>query len=98
MVTAMARPFGNRSLRDFGWSRGASAEADPVDIEGCYPTVWSTDHGEDEVGDSIDVHYWGAPAPTETPTTETPTTETTPPTDPTTTDTGATDLTEGDNG
>ncbi|RHW25930.1 serine/threonine protein kinase [Nocardioides immobilis] len=77
---------------------------DPVLIEDQNPggeeqdTVSSLQGGEYEVGDSIDVHYWGAPAPTETPTTETPTTETTPPSDTAGTDTGGTDLTEGDNG
>ncbi len=72
---------------------------DPVLIEDTNPgdeeqdTVSSLQSGDYEVGDSIDVHYWGAPAPTET-----PTTETTPPSDTAGTETGGTDLTEGDNG
>jgi len=50
--------------------------------------------GELTVGNSIDVHYWGA-EPATTPTT--PTTETTTPTDTTGTDTGGLPTTEGAN-
>jgi serine/threonine protein kinase len=56
----------------------------PDTVSGLEPT------GELLVGDPIDLHYWGAEVPTET-----PTTETTPPTDPTATDTDLTDITEG---
>jgi len=76
---------------------------DPVLIEDPNPgdqeqdTVSSLQGGEYEVGDSIDVHYWGPPPPPPETTTPPTTAATTPPTTETT-ETGSTAATEGDNG
>lgn len=68
-------------------------EANPGDEEeGTVASLNPT--GAVEVGETIEVHWWGAPPPPVT----TPTTETTAPTETASTDTGITESTEGDNG